>query len=103
MSKSKKSISESDLPIVDETLASDVSSLISDKEELLPQEDVPVPELKETPEEQITETVVEEIKVEDKHPEKTCEKSEKVVKTDTAIAKTATGFLHGGSIYRGMI
>ena len=103
MSRSKKSTSEPNLPIVDKILASDVSSLISGTDELLPQEEVPVPELKETPKEQITETVAEEIKVEDKHPENTGEKSDKVIKNDISIAKTITGFMHGGSIYRGMI
>lgn len=102
MARSKKS-QESEASTIEAPLITEDPTISVETVEEVKQEEVPVPELKETPEEQITETVAEEIKVEDKHPEKTCEKSEKVVKTDTSTSKTATGFLHGGSIYRGMI
>ena len=105
MSKFKKSISESSLPVVDETLAAEVSSLISDKEEIS-MEEPPTPELKETPKEQVIETVSEEVKAKDQQPEKARDDLKKVdntIKNNSPIINKPTGFLHGGSIYRGII
>ena len=105
MSKSKKSTTEPSIPEVDKTLASEVSSLISDVEEPISKSDSST-EVQETPKEQIVEAVTEEIKVEDAKLEKTSNDSIKVVentKPNPPTAKTAKGFLHGGSIYRGMI